>query len=68
MDDLDLSVRASNLLRKAGCRIVQDLCEMSEAHLWKIRGLGIDSMNSIRNALAKEGLELAPWPRRTTQL
>ena len=59
MNILELGVRAYNVLRKKlGCRTVADICALTERELLKIHGLGRLTLNDIKGALAKEGLEL----------
>lgn len=40
IDDLDLSVRAYNCLKRAGILTIRDLVEKSENEMMKIRNLG----------------------------
>jgi DNA-directed RNA polymerase alpha subunit len=58
MNILELGARAYNVLRKLGCRTVADICALTERELLKIHGLGRLTLNDIKGALAKEGLEL----------
>ncbi|MCY4373714.1 MAG: hypothetical protein OXC31_08025 [Spirochaetaceae bacterium] len=55
---LNLSVRPSNCLRRAGIRTIGDLVERSEHDLRGIRGLGAGTLQEIVDALGENGLRL----------
>lgn len=58
VQDLDLSVRAYNCLRRAGVETVLQLVQISEEDLMKVRNMGKKSLKEIKNALARYDLEL----------
>ena len=59
IDVLDLSVRASNCLKRANIYTLGDLVERTEDDLSKIRNLGKKSVDEIIEKLQKEGYDLA---------
>jgi DNA-directed RNA polymerase subunit alpha len=58
IQELELSVRASNCLESAKTEQVGDLVKMTEAELLKIRSFGKTSLREIRRKLADIGLSL----------
>lgn len=58
LDDLDLSVRSYNCLKRNGLKTVQDLCNMKESELMTVRNLGKKSYKEILDKLAGFGLSL----------
>lgn len=58
IQELELSVRASNCLESAKTDKVGDLVKMTEADLLKIRSFGKTSLREIRRKLADIGLSL----------
>ena len=60
IDRLQLSVRASNCLKRANIYTISDLIAHSEAELSKIRNLGKKSVDEIIVKLKDVGLELKP--------
>jgi DNA-directed RNA polymerase subunit alpha len=58
IQELELSVRASNCLESAKTEKVGDLVRMTEADLLKIRSFGKTSLREIRRKLADIGLSL----------
>ncbi|MFW6155238.1 MAG: DNA-directed RNA polymerase subunit alpha [Planctomycetota bacterium] len=58
IEDLDLSVRASNCLQSAEVNTVGDLVKMNEADLLKVRSFGKTSLREIKRKLADIGLTL----------
>lgn len=58
IEELDLSVRAYNCLKRAGINSVQDLTEKSEADMMKVRNLGKKSLKDVKNKLIELGLSL----------
>lgn len=57
IDDLDLSVRAYNCLKKAGISTLGDLTEMSESEMEKIRNLGKKSLKEVIEKIKDMGLK-----------
>lgn len=58
LEDLDLSVRSYNCLKRNGLKTVQDLCNMKESELMTVRNLGKKSYKEILDKLASIGLSL----------
>jgi len=58
IQELELSVRASNCLESAKTETVGELVKMTEADLLKIRSFGKTSLREIRRKLADIGLSL----------
>ena len=62
LEDLRLSNRAMNCLKRHGVETVQELAEMSEDDLYGLRGMGVRLVSEIRDALATRGLILSGDP------
>lgn len=60
IEDLDLSVRSYNCLKRAGIHNVRQLVEFSENDLLNIRNLGVKSIEEVRDKLEDAGLGLKP--------
>ncbi len=58
IEELDLSVRSYNCLKRAGINTVYDLTEKSEAEMMKVRNLGRKSLEEVEIKLADLGLGL----------
>lgn len=58
VDELELSVRASNCLKTASIRTIADLVQRSEAELLKTKNFGKKSLNEIKTILSEMGLHL----------
>lgn len=58
IEELDLSVRSYNCLKRAGINTVQELSAKSEEDMMKVRNLGRKSLDEIRLKLADLGLNL----------
>ena len=58
IDELDLSVRSSNCLHRAGINTVQELIQRSEEDMMKVRNLGRKSLEEVINKLAEMDLSL----------
>lgn len=58
INDLDLSVRASNCLESARIASVADLVSKSEADLLKVRSFGRTSLREVKKKLTDIGLDL----------
>lgn len=59
IEDLDLSVRSFNCLKRAEINTVADLANKSEEDMMKVRNLGRKSLDEVRNKLKELGLSLA---------
>lgn len=60
IEELDLSVRSYNCLKRAGINTVEDLIGRSEEDMMKVRNLGRKSLEEVINKLNGLGLFLAP--------
>ncbi|KRM19756.1 DNA-directed RNA polymerase, alpha subunit [Ligilactobacillus hayakitensis DSM 18933 = JCM 14209] len=58
IEELDLSVRSYNCLKRAGINTVQELTNKSEADMMKVRNLGRKSLDEVKAKLTKLGLSL----------
>ncbi|MDD2417581.1 MAG: DNA-directed RNA polymerase subunit alpha [Oscillospiraceae bacterium] len=58
IEELDLSVRSFNCLKRASINIVEDLISKSEADMMKVRNLGRKSLEEVVNKLDSLGLSL----------
>lgn len=58
IEDLDLSVRSYNCLKRAGINTVEDLANKSEEEMMKVRNLGRKSLDEVKYKLHALGLAL----------
>ncbi|SHF02474.1 DNA-directed RNA polymerase subunit alpha [Alkalibacter saccharofermentans] len=58
IEELELSVRSSNCLRRANINTVEELTQKSEEDMMKVRNLGKKSLNEIKYKLGEIGLGL----------
>ncbi|GGM34721.1 DNA-directed RNA polymerase subunit alpha [Paraliobacillus quinghaiensis] len=58
IEELDLSVRSYNCLKRAGINSVQELANKSEEDMMKVRNLGRKSLEEVRHKLEDLGLGL----------
>ena len=58
IEELDLSVRSYNCLKRAGINFVSDLTKMTEDELMKVRNLGRKSLEEVKKKLVDLGLFL----------
>ncbi|HLS35576.1 MAG TPA: DNA-directed RNA polymerase subunit alpha [Bacillota bacterium] len=58
IEELDLSVRSYNCLKRAGINTVQELTTKSEEDMMKVRNLGRKSLSEIKSKMEELGLEL----------
>ncbi len=58
VDELELSVRASNCLKTANIRTIADLVQKTEAELLKTKNFGKKSLNEIKTILGEMSLSL----------
>ena len=56
IEELDLSVRSFNCLKRAGINTVRDLINRSEEDMMKVRNLGRKSLEEVINKVASLGL------------
>ena len=60
IEELDLSVRSYNCLKRAGINTVEDLTNKTEEDMIKVRNLGRKSLEEVLNKMIELGLELKP--------
>lgn len=60
IEELDLSVRSYNCLKRAGINTVEDLANKTEEDMMKVRNLGRKSLEEVLNKMAELGLALSP--------
>ncbi len=60
IEELDLSVRSYNCLKRAGINTVEDLIARTEEDMMKVRNLGRKSLEEVVQKLEALGLSLAP--------
>lgn len=60
IEELDLSVRSYNCLKRAGINSVDDLANKTEEEMMKVRNLGRKSLEEVLNKMAELGLALRP--------
>ena len=58
IEELDLSVRSFNCLKRAGINTVEDLINKSEEDMMKVRNLGRKSLDEVIGKIASLGLAL----------
>ncbi len=58
IEDLDLSVRSYNCLKRAGINTVQELANQTEEDMMKVRNLGRKSLKEVKDKLNELGLSL----------
>ena len=58
IEDLDLSVRSFNCLKRAGINTVEDLTNRTESEMIKVKNLGKKSLEEVIHKLQGLGLEL----------
>ncbi len=58
IEELDLSVRSFNCLKRAGINNVEDLTNKTEEDMMKVRNLGKKSLDEVINKLHSFGLDL----------
>ena len=58
IEELDLSVRSFNCLKRAGINTVEDLINKSEEEMMKVRNLGKKSLEEVIAKLRSLGFDL----------
>lgn len=58
IEELDLSVRSYNCLKRAGINTVEELIKRDEEEMMKVRNLGRKSLDEVQQKLASMGLHL----------
>ncbi len=59
IEDLELSVRSFNCLKRAGISTVEDLANKTEEEMMKVRNLGRKSLDEVTHKLHSLGLDFA---------
>ena len=59
IEELDLSVRSFNCLKRAGINTVEDLINKSEEEMMKVRNLGKKSFDEVKEKLQYLGFDLS---------
>ena len=60
IDELELSVRSYNCLKRAGINTVEELCNKTSEDMMKVRNLGRKSLEEVLAKLSELGLSLKP--------
>ena len=60
IDELELSVRSYNCLKRAGINTVEELCNKTPEDMMKVRNLGRKSLEEVLVKLKELGLSLSP--------
>jgi DNA-directed RNA polymerase subunit alpha len=60
IEELDLSVRSFNCLKRAGIDTVEDLINRTEEDMIRVRNLGKKSLEEVIQKLHSLGLDLKP--------
>ena len=60
IEELDLSVRSYNCLKRASINTVQELCAKTEEEMMKVRNVGRKSLEEVQEKLERLGLGLRP--------
>ncbi len=60
IEEMDLSVRSYNCLKRAGINTVEDLTNKTEDEMMKVRNLGRKSLDEVLGKLHEVGLSLKP--------
>ena len=60
IDELELSVRSYNCLKRAGINTVEELCNKTSEDMMKVRNLGRKSLEEVLAKLKELGLSLKP--------
>ena len=58
IDELELSVRSYNCLKRAGINTVEELCNKTPDDMMKVRNLGRKSLEEVLSKLNELGLAL----------
>ena len=60
IEELDLSVRAYNCLKRAGINTISELVQRNQEDMMKVRNLGRKSLEEVEQKLEALGLSLRP--------
>ncbi|WP_456401737.1 DNA-directed RNA polymerase subunit alpha [Persephonella sp.] len=64
IEELEISSRATNTLKKLGIQTIGDLVKMTEDDLKEAKSIGRKALKEIKEALSELGLELAQSPTK----
>ena len=59
IEELDLSVRSYNCLKRAGINTLQELTDKTESDMMRVRNLGRKSLEEVKNKLTELGLSFS---------
>ena len=68
IDELELSVRSYNCLKRAGINTVEELCNRTSEDMMKVRNLGRKSLEEVLAKLKELGLAVKSWRRIRSSL
>lgn len=57
LDELEISVRAYNCLKRSGINTIEDLCNLTEDDIMRVRNLGRRSFMEVLNVMKDNGLK-----------
>ena len=60
IEDMELSMRSFNCLKRAGINTVGELIQKTEEEISKVRNMGKKSLEEVKNKLAELGLAFRP--------
>ena len=60
IEELELSVRSFNCLKRAGIATVEDITNKTESEMMRVRNLGKKSLDEVIAKLHSLGLDFAP--------
>lgn len=61
IEDLDLSVRSYNCLKRAGIQTIDELTQKTEDEMMRVRNLGKKSLKEVKDKLAELGLSFKSY-------
>ena len=61
IEDLDLSVRSYNCLKRAGIQTVEELTQRTEDEMMRVRNLGKKSLKEVKDKLYDLGLNFKSY-------
>lgn len=61
IEDLDLSVRSYNCLKRAGIQTVEELTQRSEEEMMRVRNLGKKSLKEVKDKIYELGLSFKSY-------
>ena len=61
IEDLDLSVRSYNCLKRAGIQLVEELTQRTEDELMRVRNLGKKSLKEVKDKIYELGLSFKSY-------